>query len=249
MFVRVRAAQATLELGLADLKQRCADAVRRLTLFGATQVETGEPHEDDRADPDPMARLQAAAMARRHRPPDEPLPRQKGVNVTLTATWDIAGRSAEEVLLLIDQLRFDVAADLDAPAPPAEPRASSEPEEQLRTFMAQMTKPPPEDLSPKFLYVVRPTEEQLARAAAEAYGLARRGAERLAIASGRRLGELISLTHGHAVEARPDRLMEQQRCAALLAASSRDLREGEVVSEDSRAVGVTISVHVTHCLD
>src|SRR5262245_9114330 len=120
MLVRVRAAEATLELGLADLKQRCADAVRRLTRLGATRVETGEPHEDDRADPDPMARVRAAATPRRRRPADGALPERRGVNVTLTATWEIAGLSAEEVLGLVDRLRFDAAADADAPEPPAE---------------------------------------------------------------------------------------------------------------------------------
>ena len=73
---------------------------------------------------------------------------------------------------------------------------------------------------------------------------------RLALAAGRRLGGLTSLGYGPAVaEVRPDRLIEQQRCAALLGAGSYDLRAGEVVSEDSRAVGVTISVHVSHGLE
>ena len=193
MLVRVRAAAATLELGLADVKQRCADAARRLTRLGAARVEAGEPHEDDRADQDPMARLRAAATPRRPRPADAPLPERPGVNITLTATWDIAALSAEEVLMLVDQLRFDAAADADPPDPPAYPPPWSEPEEQLRSLMAQVTEPPPTDRSPKFLYVARPSDEQLARATAEAYGVARRMAERLAHAAGRRLGELASL--------------------------------------------------------
>ena len=219
MLARVRAAEATLELGLAEVKQRCADVSRRLTRLGATRVEAGEPYEDDLADPDPMARMQAAALARRRWPADTPLPKRHGVNVTLTATWDISERSAEEVLLLIDQLRFDAAADIDPPDPPAELPSSSGPEEQMRALMAQMTELPPDDRSPKFLYIVRPTEEQLARVAAEACGLARREAERLALASGHRLGELNSIMCGHAgVDAWANRLFEQQRCAALLAA-------------------------------
>src|SRR5262249_59989418 len=67
MLVRVRAAEATLELGLAEVKQRSADAARRLTRLGAARVDAGEPHEDDRADPDPLARLRAAATRRRPR--------------------------------------------------------------------------------------------------------------------------------------------------------------------------------------
>jgi hypothetical protein len=247
MLVRVRAAEATLELGLARVKQQCADAVRRLTRLGATRVDAGEPHEDDRADPDPMARMRAAARPHLRRPADAPLPERRGVNVTLTATWDIAGRSAEEVLLLVDQLRFD-AADADPGVPPAELPAWSGPEEQLQVIMAQMAEPPPDDRSPKFLYVTRANDEQLLRASEEAYGVARHQAERLAHAAGRRLGELSSL-NSYEGERRSDQLMERQRCAALLGASSYDVREGEVVSEDSRAVEVTISVHATYNLE
>jgi hypothetical protein len=250
MLVRVRAAEATLELGLADLKQRCADTVRRLTRLGATRVETGEPHEDYLADPDPMARMRAAATPRRRRPADAPLPERRGVNVTLTASWEIAGLSAEAVLVLVDQLRFDAAADADPPEPPAELPPWAGPEEQLRTIMAQVTEPPPDDRSPKFLYVARPNDEQLARATAEAYAVARRTAERLAHAAGRRLGELASLNSwAVGADGRADQVMERQRCAALLAASAYDPREGEVVSEDPRAVGVTVSVHATHHLE
>jgi hypothetical protein len=116
--------------------------------------------------------------------------------------------------------------------------------------MAQATEPPPDDRSPKFLYVARPSDEQLVRATEEAYRVARHQAERLAHAAGRRLGELSSLNSlDYGGDNRADRLMARQRCAALLGASSYDLREGEVVSEDSRVVEVTISVHATHRLE
>jgi uncharacterized protein YggE len=115
--------------------------------------------------------------------------------------------------------------------------------------MAQAAEPP-EDRAPKFLYVARLDDEQLARATAEAYAAARRTAERLAQGAGRRLGELASLSEGHArPDMRPDRLMEQQRCAALLAASGYEPREGEVVSDDPRAVEVTVAVHASHHLE
>jgi Protein of unknown function (DUF541) len=249
MLVRVRAAEATLELGLADVKQRCADAVRRLTRLGAKRVDAGEAHSDDHANPDPMAKMRAAAMPRLGRPAAAPPAERRGVNVALTATWDIAGLSVEEVLLLVDRLRFDADANVD-PTDGTHPSADlppwAGPEEQLRTIMAQVTDPP-EDRSPKFLYVARPSDEHMARAAAEAYAAARRAAERLAHAAGRRLGELTSLSSG--ADVRADRLMERQRCAALLAASSYDLREGEVVSEDPRTAEVTLSVHATHHLE
>jgi hypothetical protein len=249
MLVRVRAAEATLELGLATVKQRCAENIRRLTRLGATRVEAGEPHEDDRANPDPVAQMRAAALPRLRRPADSPLPERRGVNVTLTATWDITGLSAAEVVLLIDRLRFD-AADTDPPVPLPEPPTWSGPEEQMRAFVTQMTEPPPDDRSPKFLYIARPSDEELARATAEALGVARHQAERLAHAAGRRLGELSSINaSADGANSRADRLMERQRCAALLAVSSYDLRPGEVVSEDSRAVEVTICIHATHYLE
>lgn len=249
MLVRVRSAEATLELGLADLKQRCADTVRRLTRLGATRVETGEPHEDDRADPDPQARMLAAAMHRRPRLGDASLPERRGVNVALTATWEIGGLSAEEVLVLVDQLRFDAATDADPPDPPDSPArlpSWTEPQEQMRTYLKQLTEPPPDDRSPKFLYVARPNDEQLARATAEAFGVTQRIAERLAHAAGRRLGELASLSFGAEVGAD---WMGRQRRAALLEASAYDLGEGEVVAEDARTVVMTIAVHAIHHLE
>lgn len=250
MLVRVRAAEATLELGLANVKQRCADSIRRLTRLGAVRVEAGEPHEDDRAELDPMARMRANARPRLRRPGDTALPQRRGVNVTLTATWDIAGRSAEEVLVLIDRLRFDASVDADPPTPPAEEPAWEGPEKQLQAVMAQMTEEPPDDLTPKFLYVARPNDEQLARATENAYRVARQQAERLAQAIGRRLGELSSLsTSAYGGDGRTDRLMEQQRCAALLGASSYELQEGEVISEDLRTVEARISVHASHYLE
>jgi hypothetical protein len=196
-----------------------------------------------------MAKVRAAALLRRRTADAAPADRP-AVNVTVTGTWDIAGRSAEEVLVLVDRLRFEAAAAADPPAPSPEPLPWAGPEEQVRALLAQATEPPPDDRSPTFLYVARPADEQLTRAVAEAYGAARRLAERFARAADRRLGELASLNFGAiGADGRADRLMERQRCSALLAASSYVLGEGEVVSDDPRAVEVTVSVHATHHLD
>lgn len=251
MVARGRAAAATLELGLAEVKRWAADAGRRLTRLGAARVAVGEPHPDDCADPDPMAGLRREARTRLPRTPDAPPADRPGVNVTLTATWDIAGSSAEEVLLLVDRLRFDAAVDAEPPAAPPAPPPGAGPEEQLRAMVAQMAElaMPPDDLSPKFLYVARPGDDLLGRATAEAYAAARRLAERLAHAAGRRLGGLHSLSSGPATDGRTDRVMERQRCAALLAVSAYDSQPGEVVSEDPRSVELSVSVHVTHRLD
>ena len=248
MLVRVRAAEATLELGLAEVKKRCADATRRLTRLGATRVEAGEPHADDHANPDPVAKMTAAAMLRR-RPGGHQPPERAGVNVTLTGTWDIGGRAVEEVLGLVDRLRFDAAADAEPAEPAAELSPWAGPEEQMRAMMEQIAQAtqPPDDRDPKFLFVVRPSDEQLAEATAVAYQSARRQAERLARAAGRPLGELSYLNYGS--DTRTGQIMDKQRCEALLAASSYTLQDGEVVSDDPRAAEVTVSVHTSHYLD
>ncbi|MFO0851076.1 MAG: hypothetical protein U0871_21350 [Gemmataceae bacterium] len=137
MVARGRAAAATLELGLAEVKRWAADAGRRLTRLGAARVAVGEPHPDDCADPDPMAGIRREARTRLPRTPDAPPADRPGVNVTLTATWDIAGSSAEEVLLLVDRLRFDAAVDAEPPAAPPAPPPGAGPEEQLRAMVAQ----------------------------------------------------------------------------------------------------------------
>jgi len=152
--------------------------------------------------------------------------------------------SAEDVLVLVNKLRSEARADADPPDIPDDTLPWAQPEEQVRAIMAQMSTPPPPDLSPKFLYVSRPSDEQLARAASEAYGAAHRLAERLALAAGRRLAGLASLSYGSEWTGRHgEKVMERQRCAALLAASSYTIREGEVVSDDPHAAEVTISVH------
>jgi hypothetical protein len=247
MLKRVRSAEATLDQGLTDVKQRCEDISRRLTRLGASYVEAGDPHEDDLANPDPTARIQAATRSFRHPSARTPLPERPGVNVTLTATWDIAARSASDVLLLVDQLRFDAAADIDPPEPPVEPPEWVDPAEQMQEFMARLTAPPPDDLTPQFLYIARLTDEQYITATSKAYQLACRRAERLTTAAGRRLSGLTSLMYTNSgIEIRGDRIVEQHRCLTMLGASSYQLQEDEVVSSDSRAVAVSISIHVTH---
>jgi hypothetical protein len=255
MLVRVRAAEATLELGLAEVKKRGAEAAHRLARLGASNVEVGEPHADDQADPDPMAKMRAAAMPRALRRAGEAAPAERrGVNVLLTAKWDISSLPAEDALLLVDRLRFEAAADAaehPAEQPPA-PSPWAGPEEQLREMMAQMAQltQPSADLSPQFLYVARLTDDLQAKAAAEAYATAREKAGRLAHAAGRKLGELASLHTGpFGLDTRSDLILERQRCVAWLAASSYHLVEGESVSESLRAAEFSVSVTATFLLD
>lgn len=67
-----------------------------------------------------------------------------------------------------------------------------------------------------------------------------------------RLAGLPRIHHfgaGAAADGRHDKLMERQRCAALLAGSSYDLRENEIVSDDLRSAEFTVSVNVTYSLE
>ncbi len=256
MVVRVRAAEATLDLGLTEVKKRAGEAAHRLGRLGASSVEIGEPHADEQAEPDPMAKMRAAAMPRARRRSGEGTPAERrGVNVFLTAMWDISTLPADEALQLVDRLRFEAAADA-AEHPPEPPAAAAQwagPEEQLREMMAQMaqlTQPPPADLSPQFLFVARLTDVQYGKAAAEAVATARQKAERLAHATGRRLGDLVSLHTGpFGLDTRSDVLMERQRCMAWLASSSYHLLDGEAVSESLRAAEFNVNVNATFYLD
>ncbi len=236
MILKVAATEATLELGLAVVKRRCTETVQRLSRLGAERIEAGEPYDDSHLDLEPMAKMRAAAMPRRS---DNATP-GRGVNVALTAIWDIAKMSAEEVLLLVDRLRFD-AADDDPPDTPDEPPPWADPQEQMRAVMAKMTVPPTEDRSPKFLYVNRLSDEQLDRATEEAYTKARRICERLARAGGQRLSDQSSIMSGSSPSFHP----QQQKWETLIAASSYALREGEIVTDDPRATNITINLHVT----
>jgi hypothetical protein len=256
MKVRVRATEATLELGLAKLKEQHESTSRWLTRLGAVRVECGEPHFADQAEQDAMTRSRAAtAKAMRKLAPGaaRPADHERGVRAVLTATWEIGSMSAEETLVLVDRLRFEAAEDAGEPEPtePTPPWAS--PEEQIQKIMMaqvqQLTQPPEDDGAPVFLFVARLDTEQLEKAAAAAFSRARENAERLARAAGMQLGQLGSLHVGHAVDhARPDRLMDRHRCAALLAGCSYEPGEHEAVSDDPRAAEFAVSVSVSYSL-
>jgi hypothetical protein len=254
MKVRLRATEPTLELGLAKLKAQCEAASQWLRRLGADRVEFGEPHFDDQTDKDPVTKMRvvAARAMGKHLGAAAPAPRQRGVNVVATAVWPIEALSADETLVLLDRLRFEAAEDA-GPAEAAEepPPSWASPEEQMREMMARMQQPPEDDRTPQFLFVFRLAEEQAEKATAEAFSRAHRNAERLARAAGLRLGGLTSLhySHGAGGENRPDKLMERQRCAALLAGSSYDLREHESVSDDPRPAEFIVSVTAGHWLE
>lgn len=243
MYLRVRAAEATMDHGLTTVRQRAEDAAGRLSRLGATWVRSGEPHEDDNASTDPMARWRPPPIPGLPPPP----PARRGVNVTLTASWDVTGRSAEEVLRLTDRLRFEVTADEPEDEATEDVPAWADPEEQVRQMMARSMEPPKEDVAPKFLFVARPGDDDLDRLTAGAYAAARRSIDRLARAAGRRAGELVSISGS---ESSFDHLnIDRQRWKALLATGDYVPADNEVVSDDPRAAHLTISVIATFTLE
>lgn len=254
MKVRLRASEPTLELGLATLKKQGEATSQWLKRLGADRVDFGEPHFADQADTDPIQKMRAmAAKSLRKRPAsgnqDE---RPHGVCVVLTAIWPVAAMSAEEILVLVDRLRFEAAEDSDeVEAPDALPPWAS-PEEQMQAMMTQMQQPPAADDSPQFVFISRLSEEYREKAIAEAVARARHNAERLARAAGLRLGPLQLLHHmsgGLMDSSRPDKLMDRQRCLGMLAGSSYDLGEHEIVSDDLRSAEFTISVNANYSVE
>ena len=252
MKLRMRVTEATLELGLAKLKSQSEGAAHWLKRLGATRVEFGEPHFDDQTDKDPMARARAdAAKVMQKRGGTATETRERGVNVVATAFWSVATLSPDETLMLLDRLKFEATED-PGPAEAAEETPAWEsPAEQIRDMMMKMHQPPPDDRAPQFLFIFRLSPEQWQKAEAEAFSLARQNAERLARAVGQRLGTLGSLNSSSTrlTSGRTDRMMERQRCGTMLAGSSYDLAEDEVVSDNPRATEFGIQVHVSYSLE
>jgi hypothetical protein len=253
MKVRLRVAEPTLALGLAKLKGQCESASPWLQSLGAVRIEFGEPHFDDQTDKDPVARMRADAARTLGNPVGgNPSGDHKhGVNVVISALWDIASMSAEETLILLDRLRFEATQDVSTAEVADESTTWANPADQLREMMTKMHQPPKDDGIPQFLCISRLGEEQLERALAEAFSRACRKAELLAQSAGKRLGGLSMIHYGNTVlhDGRHDKLMERQRCGAMLAGTCYDLGEHEIVSDDPRSAEFSISVNVSYSLE
>jgi hypothetical protein len=253
MKVPLHAAEATLELGLTRLKKQCEAASQWLKRLDALRVEFGEPHFAGQADTDPLKQMRAATalalgQATAKKPSGE---RKRDVNVVLTALWDIAAMSAEQTLVFVDRLQFEAAPDAGAAEPAEETQPWATPEEQVHRFMAHIAQPPADDRAPQFLFIAQLSEEQLAKASAEAFTLARQNAERLARTVGMRLGKLGFVHYGVGAPeiTRADKLLQRQRCGALLAGTSYDLGEHEIVSDHPQSAEFTVKVDVHYQLE
>lgn len=251
MLVKLRAAEVTLELGLKQLKRRCDATAKLLTRLGAARVDCGDPHFDNQAEKNPMARMAAEIAPRMSgRPAAEPAA-VRGVNAVLTAVWDIAALTADETLILVDRLSFEAAADPEPADAPEEPKGWATPEEQLRTIVAQtLHRRPAEDKGPQFLFVSRLDEQELERAMAEAFGRAVRTAERLARTAGLKPGRLTIVQHlPSTMGNRTDLLMDRQRCVGLLVGSTFDPGDGDVISDSPKAAEFAVTMHAHYSTD
>jgi hypothetical protein len=251
MKVKLRATEATLELGLASLKKQRDATAQWLRRLGAIRVDAGEPHFADQTDKKPVVQAMAAARALTGRAGAKAANEQKReVIVVLTAAWDVAALSGEETLLLVDRLRFEAATESRAPAP-EEPPTWASPEEQIRNMMAQIQAPPADDGAPQILFVARLTGEALEQAFGTALAVASANAERIARAAGMRAGELRSVhsTLNGMMTTRTDKIMERQRCGLLLAGCAHELGDDEIVSDDPRPAEFTITVNATFSLE
>jgi hypothetical protein len=253
MTVPLRAAEATLELALAKLNQQRQAACQWLERLGAVRIEFGEPHFAEQEDSDPASPMKAAAAQAAGRRPAQ-VSRSDGkkdVILGLTAMWEVASKSAEAILVFMDRLQFE-AADIAGEAESGEelPKWPT-PEERMQELIANLGKRNVDSRAPRFLFISQLSEERLEQAMMEAFSVARRNAERLARAAGKQIGDLLHLTRGaQAAEfARHDRLIQQQRCLAMLAGSSYHLKENEIVSDDPRSVEFAVNVHVSYQIE
>lgn len=190
----------TIKEVLAKLKARSDAAKLQIEQLAAAKesVRVSEPVAAS-GDTDRLRQMQMMAMrsARGGRVP-KGLETPKSVTLTanLSASWPLAGMSAEEVLIFSHELEEKVtAADL---AGLKEQKKLSPEEEELAAEMAEFSsysssgEPSPGE--PQFFFVGRISDERLDQATAAAFAKAKSQARRLAKAAGSELGRLSSLS-------------------------------------------------------
>jgi hypothetical protein len=248
MRIILRAAEATLELSLARLAKERLVTEQWLRRLGAARVAFDEPHFPELAAKGPEAMYRATAtraVGRKSEPEAQP----REVQLVSMGMWEIGEQSTEATLILLDRLRFEAAREPAEAEAAEEPPAWASPEEQIRGMLEQMAAPPEDEQAPQFLFIARAPEEALEQAGAEAFAAARQDAQRLARAAGQRLGRLTSINFQMHTPSRTDRLMERQRCSALLADGPYELSEDEVISDSPRAAEFTIGINVHYDLE
>jgi hypothetical protein len=244
LVITLKALAATLELQLARLQQQREASTKWLLRLGATRVDVGEPHFPDQAPKDPMMHAQTRAMQRMGGKTEE---KKEGIRAVLTAIWDISALGAEQLLVLLDRLRFETAVIPSTTEETEEPSPWSSPEEYLRAMMDRMRSGArADDDAPEFFFISKVSEEQRTKAIADALARARSDAERVAHLLGLRLGQLTSLTQSNMAELGAHRMMERQRCWSRLNGSAYMPGEYEAISDSPVPCEFGVTVHVQY---
>ena len=251
---RLRVDEATLELRLAKLKTLCEMTAEWLKRLGAKKVDFGDPYFSNHANKNPIRSLHSAARALTKAPAGgSGRERTRDVEVIVTALWDISTMTAEETLILMDRLWFEIIPETEVAETPETAletsRLSAEvnAQEILNRVMHRLE---PGEEPVQFLCISRLHEHQLEEASTQAYVQAHQQAERMARASGKRLGELLSLNplHRQLDAHRPDRMMDRQRCMAILSGTTYEIGENETIFDDARTVEFTVQLSCTYGL-
>lgn len=254
MKLPLQATGNTLELGLNALRKQAIAAERWLQGLGANTILVGDPQFVETVSQDPLkkARELAARAMGRGKSTHQDAARTKTVTLFLTAFWDIASKSAEERLVLLDRLQFEASSDI-----PAEEKVTVPDLEQLsdpmqmQAMLAEMMTPKEEPRQAHFLFVSQLDEASVFRAYQEAYHQAVRKAEMLANCAGHSLGRLESVSYGYGGDhsSSVHRHMEMQSCQAILAGTGYQPGEFESVSEQPTAAEFRLSVSVHYGSD
>jgi hypothetical protein len=185
---------------LAQLKERCETAKTALVARGASKdsIKIGAPHVDDTqaAYRKQMEMMMAQQMRQRGKKKKAEVVFPTVLVAQLTADWPLAGKSADEILILSHDLTEKIrAADLSGSKKsekllPEEEEVMEESEGANFQRYNQGGEKPGE---PVFLYVSTVPADVQEKGLAEAFQKAKESAARLAKAADGRLGALRSL--------------------------------------------------------
>ena len=191
----------TLKEVLGKLKTRCDAARLQVSRLAAAKesIQVSEPTlaADDSQRELQMRQMMAMRSARGGRlPKGLETPKTVTVAATLTASWPLAGKGAEEVLHFSHDLQTKIEeADL---AGLKEKKELSPEEEELaeeaQALMGYAGGGEATPGQPQFLFVGRITDEQRDQATRAAFEKAKAQAQRLAKAAGAELGNLASIS-------------------------------------------------------
>jgi uncharacterized protein YggE len=199
MQIQLSADGKSLKEALTKLSQRKEAAKKKLAGLGAADnAVTFEDVRTEAADPrQAMERMMRQRMGMRaggNRPTTGPAGGAGGnvkVVVTLKAQWPLAGKSPEDVLVAAHELQEKVkAADL------ADMKTASLEEQEAREEQAgnDPSEQGPAPGEPVFLFVARISDEERAKAMADAFNKAKAQAQDLAKAAGAQLGALKQIS-------------------------------------------------------